>query len=355
MDTVVNVVGATPGDIDLLLQTEQIRDPEIVKLRDKLEREAVGCFELIDGIIYRKNDAGRLCLYAPTQIQEQLIRLCHEKLGHLGVDKCVDDLKDKYWFPLLRSKVESFIRNCLPCILHSVPKSVHDRTLHSIPKAPIPFDTVHIDHLGPWPCINSKRKHLLVAIDAFTKFVKLYPVNSTSTKEVNSSLLKYCEYYSRPRRIISDRGTCFTSFEFSSFLSERNIEHIKVATAAPQANGQVERINRVLTPMLGKLSEPLNQSDWYKLVNRVEFAINNSVQKSTGKTPSILLFGSNQRGPIVDELSEYLEEKFSLSNPRDVTSERIKASENIKRSQEQNEFRYALKHKAPPVIRLTIL
>jgi len=83
MDTVVNVVGATPGDIDLLLQTEQIRDPEIVKLRDKLEREAVGCFELIDGIIYRKNDAGRLCLYAPTQIQEQLIRLCHEKLGHL--------------------------------------------------------------------------------------------------------------------------------------------------------------------------------------------------------------------------------------------------------------------------------
>jgi len=59
--------------------------------------------------------------------------------------------------------------------------------------------------------------------------------------------------------------------------------------------------------MLDKLSEPLNQSDWYKLVNRVEFAINNSVQKSTGKTPSILLFGSNQRGPIVDELSEYLE------------------------------------------------
>jgi len=67
--------------------------PEIVKLRDKLEREAVGCFELIGGIIYRKNDAGRLCLYAPTQIQEQLIRLCYEKLGHLGVDKCVDDLK----------------------------------------------------------------------------------------------------------------------------------------------------------------------------------------------------------------------------------------------------------------------
>jgi len=124
----------------------------------------------------------------PNSNARTVYQLSYEKLGHLGVDKCVDDLK---------SKVESFIRNCLPCILHSVPKRVHDRTLHSIPKVPIPFDTIHIDHLGLLPCINSKRKHLLVTIDAFTKFVKLYAVNSTSTKEVNASLSKYFEYYSR--------------------------------------------------------------------------------------------------------------------------------------------------------------
>jgi len=66
------------------------------------------------------------------------------------------------------------------------------------------------------PCINSKRKHLLVVIDSFTKFVKLFPVNSTSTREVIASLNKYF--------------------------------------------GQVERVNRVLTPMLGKLSNPINQA-----------------------------------------------------------------------------------------------
>jgi len=59
-----------------------------------------------------------------------------------------------------------------------------------------------------------------------------------------------------------------------------------------------------------------------------------------------LLFGSNQRRPVLDELSEYLEEKFSLSNPCDITSERIKANENIKRSQARNESIYALRHKA---------
>jgi len=30
----------------------------------------------------------------------------------------------------------------------------------------------------------------------------------------------------------------------------------------------------------------------------------------TAKTLSILLFDSNQRGPLIDELSEYFDEKF---------------------------------------------
>jgi len=121
------------------------------------------------------------------------------------------------------------------------------------------------------------------------------------------------EYYSRPRRIISDRGTCFTSFEFSSFLSERNIGHVKVATAAPQANGQVERINRVLTPMLGKLSEPIGTSWSTELNLQLIIPFRRVLEK--------LL-----------ELSEYLED-----NPCDITSERIKASDNINRSQVRNE------------------
>lgn len=83
-------------------------------------------------------------------------------------------------------------------------------------------------------------------MDAFTKHVKLYAAISTSTKEVVAYLGEYFKYYSRPRRIVSDRGTCFTSSEFSEFLVENNIEHVKIATASAQANGQIERVNRVL-------------------------------------------------------------------------------------------------------------
>jgi len=33
-----------------------------------------------------------------------------------------------------------------------------------------------------------------------------------------------------------------------------NIKHVKVATASPQSNGQVERVNRFLRSVLSKLS-----------------------------------------------------------------------------------------------------
>ena len=98
----------------------------------------------------------------------------------------------------------------------SSPARINQRKLHSIPKSPIPCDTVHIDHYGPLPSVRSKQKYILVAVDGFTKFVKLFTVKSTSSREVISSLQKYFAFYSRPRRIISDSdsGSCFTLLQF---------------------------------------------------------------------------------------------------------------------------------------------
>lgn len=250
----------------------------------------------------------------------------------------MDRFKQNYWIPSCREKVKKFIDCCLDCLMYATPASVNERNLHMISKRPVPLDTVHIDHFGPLPAIQSKRKHILVLVDAFTKFVKLHPVVTTSTREVMASLEKYFGYYNRLRRIISDRGTCFTSAAFEEFLLERNIDHVKVATASPQANGQVERVNRVLKTMLGKLSEPVQHADWTKLLSKVEGAMNNSVHKSTGLAASEVLFGVMQRGEIVDRLSEYVDAKVN-NEERDLSRVRRKAEESIERSQ-----RYNVKH-----------
>ena len=152
----------------------------------------------------------RLKLYVPTEMVNNLIRSIHEQIGYLGVEKCCNQIDQNYWFPNRKTRIINCINNCLKCIIYSAPSRINNRNLHSIQKESYPFDTLHIDHFGPLPISSLKKKYLLVVINAFTKFVKLYPITSTSTKEVCNALKQYFSYYSRPKRIISDRGTCFT-------------------------------------------------------------------------------------------------------------------------------------------------
>lgn len=107
-------------------------------------------------------------------------------------------MRDNYWFPDMKRKIENFRKNCAKCIMYSAPHRPNARVLHSIPKDLTPFHTLHLDNLGPLSSLQSKRNNILVVIDAFTKFVKLYPILTTSTKEVYVGLTKYFDYYSRP-------------------------------------------------------------------------------------------------------------------------------------------------------------
>lgn len=188
-------------------------------------------------------------------------------------------------------------------------------------------------------------------VDGFTKFTKLYAVKSTSAKEVIQCLQSYFLNYSKPHKIISDRGSCFTSVEFSSFCSDNDLVHIKVATSTPQANGQVERVNRVITPMLSKESE-IEPGEWTKYLCKVEFAINNTFNRSTGSTPSILLFGVEQRGMISDKVRDYLENNVMHDDLRNLDEIREKASENIVRSQTVNKVYFDKRHKKPHIYKV---
>lgn len=334
-----------PDDIDMQLQITQNRDEDIVRIREKLESEPVSHFALEDGLVYRQTDDGHLLLYVPKEMEDHIVRHIHEQTCHMGISKCMDQLRMHYWFPKMHERVERFVKNCVKCLMYSIPPQSYNRTLHHIPKKPIPFDTVHIDHFGPLPSIVSKRKHIFAVVDGFTKHIKLYAVNSTSTKEVCACLDKYFEHYSRPRRVVSDRGTCFTALEFGSYLLDNNIEHVKIATASPQANGQIERGNRILKSLLAKVTEPVQHSDWVKMLTRVEYAINNSVHSVTRQTPCELLFGVNQRGRDVDTLAEYLDDKHFSASDHDLTTMRKRASERIETYQEKSSERYANKHK----------
>lgn len=116
--------------------------------------------------------------------------------------------------------------------------------------------------------------------------------------------------------------------------------------ASPQSNGQVERVNRDLRAMLAKLTDPIEHGDWVERLSQVEFAINNTVHRSIGQTPSMMLFGVEQRGEIVDELTEYLQDIYG-NTKRDLDSIREQVSHRIEKSQSYN-LKYFNKHHKQP-------
>ncbi|KYN35103.1 Pro-Pol polyprotein, partial [Trachymyrmex septentrionalis] len=96
-----------------------------------------------------------------------------------------------------------------------------------------------------------------------------------------------------PNTLVSDRGTSFTSSEFSEFIQRRGIKHRLVATAASWANGLVERVNRFLKSSLRKVVH--DQLNWVDNLSVIQYTINNTYHSTIKCSPSKLLFGYEKR------------------------------------------------------------
>ena len=156
---------------------------------------------------------------------------------------------------------------------------------------------VHIDHTGPYPTTFAKNTHAFVVVDRLTKFTFIEAVRDTSAKHSIAALQKFMLDWGVPEVITSDRGSAFTSAEFSKFLSKLSVKHVLNCPRRPCGNGQVERTNAVITPLLAKLLHQGKPGTWDRLIKKVQLLLNTSVNRSTGETPIRLLCGFNLEIP----------------------------------------------------------
>lgn len=337
-----NILVLQENTFETNLSIKQGQDSEISEIRKQLEVNDSKMFELRNGLVYRK-DKNCLLFYVPKTMQSNVIRVCHDEIGHVGLDKTIEVIRRSYWFPNMRENVKEYISNCLKCIVYNPNSGKQEGFLHNIPKGDVPFDTIHVDHCGPLERSKKYNKFIFVVVDGFTKFTKVYPCKSTNSNEAIKYLKQYFYAYSKPRRVISDRGTAFTSKLFENFLTDNDISHVLIATGVPRANGQVERFNKNVIQIMSKLTKSADQ--WDDTLFDVEYAINNTVNKSIGDTPSKLLFGIHQTGKVNDNLKEFLDDSVGQRFDRNIELVRKKACNNIGKSQEYNKKYYDKKHK----------
>lgn len=115
---VTNILVVDDNPLELELAVNKNRDTEIRAIRRKLEKTQDKCYEMHNGIVYRKKDT-ELLFYVPKNMENHILRKYHDEVGHLGTEKACNEIEKSYWFPQLKSKINQHINNCLKCIVFS--------------------------------------------------------------------------------------------------------------------------------------------------------------------------------------------------------------------------------------------
>jgi transposase InsO family protein len=116
-----------------------------------------------------------------------------------------------------------------------------------------------------------------VIVDRLTKVVHFIPIKITysGVKLAELYMLRIVYLHGVPKKIMSDRGSQFTS-KFWEKLHESMNTRLNFSTAYHlQTDGQTERINQILDDMLRACALKCGKS-WDKSLPYIEFSYNNS-------------------------------------------------------------------------------
>ena len=88
------------------------------KIKTMLRHKHV--FMLRNGLLYKKiqfgsKDKPSLQFVLPTNYRQQAIKACHDDIGHVGLQRSLDLLKDRFHWPGMNDK-DNHIQNCDRCL-----------------------------------------------------------------------------------------------------------------------------------------------------------------------------------------------------------------------------------------------
>ena len=234
----------------------------------------------------------RLCIPDVDNLCEDLMRQAHEGMaGHLGVEKTMEILRSGYFWETMSKDVHEFVRACHLCQQANAPTMKPAGPLHPLPVLHDKFDNIAMDFIGPLPP-SGGYDYLLTVTDRLTGFIELVPCSTTINTRDLAILVwdRWVSHYGLPLSITSDRDTLFTSRFWTTLWEKQNVK-LKMSTAFhPQTDGTSERSNKTVVQLLCSWVDRHGTS-WVKYLSRVSQAMNNTVRRSTGFSPTQLVFG----------------------------------------------------------------
>lgn len=135
--------------------------------------------ELKDGLLYRRRqcDNRPVCqLVLPRVLRQFLLTSLHNEMGHMGVERTLELVRSRFYWPRMASEVEARIKQCERCVRR---KSQPEKAapLVSI-QTSRPLELVCMDFLSLEPDSHNI-KDILVITDHFTKYAVAIPTKES--------------------------------------------------------------------------------------------------------------------------------------------------------------------------------
>jgi hypothetical protein len=309
-----------------------------------------------DGLVYIKTDHGEV-MWVPPALRTKLIQLYHEPpcSGHKGRRKTLKALSHAVYWSRMDRDVARFISKCVSCQKY---KNYNSRAA-PLKVTTIPancFDEISLDVVGPLPNSSDGNRYALCVQDRLSRWVQFSPMtNAGSEMTCRTFLREWVTVFGPPKRLITDRGTNFTSVYFDELAKFLGTKPTQTVAYRPQANGQNERTHRDFHQYISIYVEQSDRRNWDTLLKLASWSHNSSYHDVLQASPYEVVFGikpniSNMWIPSkINEIDEsQLKEYFGLKKEK-LERLRDAAKQAISRSQEnflmrQNKRRPATKY-----------
>ncbi|XP_060537701.1 uncharacterized protein K02A2.6-like, partial [Pantherophis guttatus] len=221
----------------------------------------------------------------PSTLQRRTLETLHK--GHPGIVRMKALARSYVWWPALDKDIEEWVSRCDPCqeVRPAPPQA--ETAKWETPSNP--WSRIHIDFAGPM-----QGRHLLIVVDAFSKWLEVVPMASTTTEATIRALRRLFATHGLPDVLVSDNGPQLTSLAMEAFLAGLGIRHALSAPYRPAGNGQAERMVRLTKEALTKMGT----GDWQERIDNFLLTQHITPHATTHKSPAELLMGRRLRSPL---------------------------------------------------------
>jgi transposase InsO family protein len=264
----------------------------------RLARRAKSFILLGDGKeLYHRSPSGILQRrISITEGQELLQEIHSGACGHHAAPRALvgNAFRQVFYRPTAVADATRIVRTCEGCQFYA--RQTH-RPAQALQTIPITwsFAVWGLDLVGPLQKAPEGYTHLLVAIDKFSKWIEVRPLNSIRSEQAVAFFTNIIHRFGVPNSIITDNDTQFTDRKFLDFCEDHHIRVDWAAVAHPMMHGQVERANdMILQGLKPRIYNDLNKfgKRWMKELPSVVWSLRTTPSRATGFTPFFLVYGA---------------------------------------------------------------